>query len=192
MALQHNQGDTLIKILDVAEARIRSNGYNDFSFRDIATDVGIKSASVHYHFPTKTDLGVRVTRRYSARFLHYLGDAKDKNTEPKILLKRYIDGYKKLLVDDEAMCLCGMLGAEFSSLPKSVGDEVKRFNDDNIEWLKIVYRRLNRKDKKSPKIKKKAKTKAVHLLAAMQGVIIVARTMNEPTLFERVSKEFLK
>ncbi len=192
MALQHNQGDTLIKILDVAEARIRSNGYNDFSFRDIATDVGIKSASVHYHFPTKTDLGVRVTRRYTARFIHYLSDANDKNTEPKTLLKRYIDGYKKLLVDDGAMCLCGMLGAEFASLPKAVRDEVKRFNDDNIEWLKTVYQRLNSKDKKSPKVKKKAKTKAMHLLATMQGALIIARTMNEPKLFERVSKEFLK
>ncbi|MBN4069172.1 hypothetical protein JYT12_00860, partial [Beggiatoa alba] len=61
-----------------------------------------------------------------------------------------------------------------------------------IEWLKTVYQRLNSKDKKSPKVKKKAKTKAMHLLATMQGALIIARTMNEPKLFERVSKEFLK
>lgn len=189
MALQSirgSQGDTLIKILDVAEARIRSNGFNDFSFRDIATDVGIKSASVHYHFPTKADLGVRVTRRYTARFMHYLGDPKDKNHKPEALLKRYIDGYKKFLVEDEAMCLCGMLGAELASLPAPVRDEVKRFNDDNVEWLKVIYQRLKPKDKK-----KAAKTKALHLLASMQGAIIVARTMNQPKLFERISKEFM-
>lgn len=189
MALQNirgSQGDTLIKILDVAEARIRSNGFNDFSFRDIANDVGIKSASVHYHFPTKTDLGVRVTRRYTARFLHYLGDPKDKNRKPEKLLAHYIEGYKKFLIDDEAMCLCGMLGAELSSLPEAVREEVKRFNDDNIEWLKVIYQRLKPKDKK-----KNAKTKAMHLLAAMQGAIIVARSMNEPKLFERISKTFL-
>ncbi len=186
MALQRSQGDTLIKILDVAEARIRSNGFNDFSFRDIATDVGIKSASVHYHFPTKADLGVRVTRRYTARFMHYLGDPKDKEDEPGDLLRRYIEGYKKILVEDQTMCLCGMLGAELASLPDSVCDEVKRFNNDNIEWLKVVYQRLNPKDKK-----KAVKAKALHLLASMQGAIIVARTMNQPKLFERISQEFL-
>ncbi|MBN4078986.1 TetR/AcrR family transcriptional regulator [Gammaproteobacteria bacterium AH-315-C21] len=186
MALQRSQSDTLIKILDVAEARIRSNGFNDFSFRDIAADVGIKSASVHYHFPTKSDLGVGVTRRYTARFLHYLGDPEDKNNAPAELLLHYINGYKKFLIDDEAMCLCGMLGAELASLPEPVREEVKRFNDDNVEWLKRVYQRLNPKNKK-----KKAKTKAFHLLASMQGAMIIARTLNEPKLFDRISQEFL-
>ena len=148
MAVQRSRGDTLIKILDVAEARIRSNGYNDFSFRDIAADVGIKSASVHYHFPTKEDLGVHVTRRYTARFLHHLGDPRDEAQVPHDLLKRYVESFQKILVDDKAMCLCGMLGAEISSLPKLVRDEVKRFAEDNINWLKIVYQRIDPGEKK--------------------------------------------
>ncbi|NOX28150.1 MAG: TetR/AcrR family transcriptional regulator, partial [Gammaproteobacteria bacterium] len=111
---------------------------------------------------------------------------KDKENEPGDLLRHYIEGYKKILVEDQTMCLCGMLGAELASLPDSVCDEVKRFNNDNVEWLKVVYQRLNPKDKK-----KAVKTKALHLLASMQGAIIVARTMNQPKLFERISQEFL-
>ena len=32
---------------------MRRGGFHGFSFRDLAADVGIKSASVHYHFPIK-------------------------------------------------------------------------------------------------------------------------------------------
>ncbi|MEM6465574.1 MAG: helix-turn-helix domain-containing protein, partial [Pseudomonadota bacterium] len=55
-------------ILDVTERLIRAHGYSGFSFRDVATEVGIKSASVHYHFPTKPDLAAAVARRYRERF----------------------------------------------------------------------------------------------------------------------------
>ena len=61
-------------ILDIAEAMIRNAGFNAFSTRDVANAVGIKSASVHYHFPTKADMGVAVTERYTSRFLEQLGD----------------------------------------------------------------------------------------------------------------------
>jgi TetR/AcrR family transcriptional repressor of nem operon len=54
-------------ILDAAEARIRRGGYSGFSFREIAVDVGVKSSSVHYHFPTKEMLAAAVARRYTDR-----------------------------------------------------------------------------------------------------------------------------
>jgi len=43
-------------ILTVAEGLIQSQGYNTFSYRDIANQVGVKTSSIHYHFPTKADL----------------------------------------------------------------------------------------------------------------------------------------
>jgi AcrR family transcriptional regulator len=65
------------EILDVAERMARTGGYNGFSFREIAKAVGIKAASVHYHFPTKDELGAAVARRYTERFLATPGDASD-------------------------------------------------------------------------------------------------------------------
>ena len=49
-------------ILKITEEMVRRGGYNGFSFREIAKQVGIKSSSVHYHFPTKEDLGVAVAK----------------------------------------------------------------------------------------------------------------------------------
>ena len=62
------------QILDAAEKRARMAGYHGFSFRDVAEDVGIKSSSVHYHFPTKGDLCEALARRYTVRAADRLGD----------------------------------------------------------------------------------------------------------------------
>jgi AcrR family transcriptional regulator len=55
--------DTRETILRAARTRARAHGYGGLNFRDLATDVGIKSASIHYHFPTKADLGAAVAKR---------------------------------------------------------------------------------------------------------------------------------
>ncbi len=187
MALQYSPTVTQTRILDAAEARIRRYGYHGFSFRDIATDVGIRSASVHYHFPTKEDLGTQVMRRYSARFLHRLGDPKEAAQAPHNLLKRYIEGFQKLLVEDKMMCLYGILGAEICALPAPVRDEVKRFGEDHIKWLKTVYRRLNPGQKK-----KTSKTKALCLLASLEGALIAARAAEDTKYFERIASELMR
>ena len=100
------------EILDAAEKMARTGGYNGFSFREIAKEVGIKAASVHYHFPGKADLGVAIAKRYTDRFLENLGAPDDLTAAPEALLRRYVDAYRKSLVDDGLMCLCGLLGAE--------------------------------------------------------------------------------
>ena len=95
------------EILDSAERLVRRRGYNGFSFRDLATEVGIKSASVHYHFPTKADLGAAVAHRYADRFINALGDPNDPLAAPHALLEGYVDAFRRALVMDRQMCLCG-------------------------------------------------------------------------------------
>jgi AcrR family transcriptional regulator len=58
--------ETAERRMDLAEAHIRSAGYGGFSFRDLAAEIGIKSASVHHHFPTKATMTAAVARRYGA------------------------------------------------------------------------------------------------------------------------------
>jgi len=55
--------DTKNKIMDLAENLLLSRGYNGFSYKDISLALGIKNATVHYHYPAKKDLGVAVIRR---------------------------------------------------------------------------------------------------------------------------------
>jgi TetR/AcrR family transcriptional regulator, transcriptional repressor for nem operon len=45
--------ETAEQLMDLAKAHIRNAGYGGFSFRDLAAESGIKSASVHHHFPPR-------------------------------------------------------------------------------------------------------------------------------------------
>src|ERR1700758_2480528 len=109
-------------ILSSAEARIRRAGFHGFSFRDLAADVGIKSASVHYHFPTKAILGAAVLRRYTDRFMQIV------NAGPKAgSVKVWREAFRRALQEDGRVCLCGMLAAEVGGLPPEIVLEVRRF-----------------------------------------------------------------
>ncbi len=79
-----------IEILDAAERFARQAGYNGFSFRDVAAEVGIKSASVHYHFPTTGDLGAALAGRYADRFFERLGAASDIAHPSHTLVERFV------------------------------------------------------------------------------------------------------
>jgi len=77
-------------------------------------DVGIKSASVHYHFPTKTELGSAVVARYQERLLAMLGRRMITKSRAKIDVMRTI--FLGALKRGEGMCLCGILATEAHSL----------------------------------------------------------------------------
>ncbi|GCD57345.1 hypothetical protein NBRC3222_2682 [Acetobacter pasteurianus NBRC 3222] len=51
-------------ILAAARKAAQTRGYNGLNFRELAKEVGIKPASIYYHFPSKADLGMAVARRY--------------------------------------------------------------------------------------------------------------------------------
>ncbi len=65
-------GDTRERIMESARLTVQDLGYGGLSFRELAKDVGIKSASIHYYFPTKGDLGEAILRRYVDRYAAFL------------------------------------------------------------------------------------------------------------------------
>ena len=126
--------DTSQKILDIAERLVQTRGFNGFSYADIAESLGVTKASLHYHFPAKGELGRRLVGRYEKNFLAALQaiDASGKGAREK--LRRYAAIYANVLRDNR-MCLCGMLAAEYATLPKPMQKELKRFFDGNERWL---------------------------------------------------------
>lgn len=161
--------DTVEKLLDATERRIRQNGYHAVSFRDLAEELGIKSASVHYHFRRKEDLGKAVVERYSAKFF----DALDNAPDP---LAAYCDVFEQALKRDEAICLCGVLGAETRGLPDDVAAEVKRFFDANLVWLTDHLGDAGR---------------AAMALSALEGGMMIAQSLGDHSIFDRVKAELL-
>ena len=63
---------TRSRILDVAERLVQVRGFNGFSYADVAAELGVTKASLHYHFPGKAELGEALMVRYAERFAEAL------------------------------------------------------------------------------------------------------------------------
>ena len=179
------RSDKAEEILDIAERMARQGGYNGFSFREIANAVGVKSASVHYHFPTKQDLAAAVARRYTANFLDALG-APARHSSAESAISSYIDAYRKALVNDGLMCLCGVMGAEIDDLPPVVRAEAKRFFEKNIDWLMKALGSGG-----SPADERARRERAAHIIATLEGAMILARSIEDNKYFDYAVKGLL-
>src|SRR5271165_3942584 len=125
---------TAQRILDVAEQLVQSRGYNGFSYADIAGELGITKASLHYHFASKAELGEALIERYTARFTQALEGIDSTSPGAGAKLEAYVGLYTDVLRGDR-MCLCGMLAAEYETLPQPMRGSVIRFFDGNVAWL---------------------------------------------------------
>ena len=109
--------DTATRILDVAERLVQVRGFNGFSYADVAAELGITKAALHYHFASKAELGEALITRYTDRFVDALEAIDAGTAERAAKLDAYADLYADVL-RDERMCLCGMLAAEYQTLPR--------------------------------------------------------------------------
>lgn len=116
--------DVATAIMDAAERRIRLGGFNGFSFREIAVDVGIKSSSVHYHFPTKEKLAAAVIHRYTDEVAELIDRELTVEGDP---VKVWTRAFRGTLHSEDHMCPATVLGAGSLDLPQEVAAEVKRF-----------------------------------------------------------------
>ncbi|PHS36360.1 MAG: TetR family transcriptional regulator [Robiginitomaculum sp.] len=175
--------DSATQILEIAERRMRQGGYNTVSYRDIAAEIGIKSASLHYHFPKKENLGVALVRRYSDNFREHLAASIVTGTngevDPQKAIIAFIDIYHDALAEQRLVCLCAVLGAEAPGLPHPITIEVKNFFDDNIAWLTVRYEALGFKG---------AIDHARTTLALLEGAMIISAVNDDITIFEAAIK----
>ena len=122
------------QILDVAERLVQTRGFNGFSYADVSAELAITKASLHYHFPGKADLGLALIERYIAVFGQELAtiDASEESTATKF--ERYIAVFANVLQDGR-LCLCGMLAAEYQTIPEPMQEALRRFFELNDTWL---------------------------------------------------------
>lgn len=172
--------DTKSKIQDVAERFIIQGGYGAFSFRDIAEAVGIKSASVHYHYPTKSDLVAAVMARYTHDFSQMLPDPHDEELDAKQLLHGFIDGFKAKVVTQGNMSLCTMLTSDKPILPELVSGELATFYELLLTWLSKLFVRLDLSNDIEAMIK------ASQLLASLHGASILVQGTGDTEYFDNV------
>ncbi|TDK39784.1 TetR/AcrR family transcriptional regulator [Rhizobium deserti] len=173
--------DTRENIMHVAKEMVQSHGYNALSFREIAKAIGVKSASIHYHFPTKGHLGAALAARYTEDAENFLGALQVEPAHLRETVKSYIAAFRAALLNDNRMCLCGIMVAERDDLPDNVRVEVDRFTDVNVKWLEILLRNVH------PQMpRKEAASRALAIFSAIEGAQLIARGRGDVKVFDTV------
>ena len=179
---------TRARILDTAEQLVQTRGFNGFSYADVATELGVTKASLHYHFPGKAELGEALIARYSERFTGELRRIDAEGLAATAKLGAYAALYANVL-REHRMCLCGMLAAEYETLPVPMRDAILRFFDDNEGWLQTVLE--DGRADRSMSFDGTAADGAQTILGGLEGAMLVARPYRDMARFEAAATRLI-
>lgn len=177
------EASTRDMLLDAAERLARARGYNAFSFRDLSERVGVRTASIHYHFPSKGDLGRELTKRYRERFEAALEAINEPTPRPQ--LARFLALFEASQRQG-GVCLCGPLASEYHTLPPEVQSEVQLFYVHAEEWLARVLE----KGRRAGEFRFEGPALGVSrsIVAAIEGAMISAGALGDPIRLNQAMK----
>lgn len=175
------------RILDSAQRLIQAQGYNGFSYRDIAEEVGIRAPTIHYYFPAKADLAAALVERYAAVIAKLCAEMAE--TEPKAWkrLTRYFDAVREIMLLKRQICLCGVLAMEANSLPDNVRGTVDRFFDASRAWIAAQLREA--KARGDIDFAGAAEDVAAMIVSAVQGGLVISRAAMSPEPYDAAVKQ---
>jgi len=183
-----SSSSTASRVLDTAERLVQVRGYNGFSYADIAAELQITKASLHYHFATKADLGEALIGRYSARFFQALAEVDAGGGTAPAKLAAYAKLYADAL-SEQKMCLCGMLAAEYPTLPLPMQAAVVGFFDHNEGWLEAVLEQG--RDERSLAFAGPAMDAARMIVSGLEGAMLVTRPYGDAARFHAAAASLL-
>jgi TetR/AcrR family transcriptional regulator, transcriptional repressor for nem operon len=178
-----SERETRKEILDAAERLVRQRGYNGFSYRDLADEIGIKTASIHYHFPAKGDLGEALAERELEVFGEVLARLDVEETDPRRRLERFVDVFKTSTIGcANRMCLGAMLAVEQETLPDPVQQAVRRLFEHHEGWLAGVLQEGLKRRQFHFNCPSKEVARA--LFAHVEGALLTARAFHDVSRFD--------
>lgn len=162
-------------ILNLAESLLQDKGFNGFSYAHIATELGVKNAAIHYHFPSKEALGCAVVKRYRDRFQLWVNNSRVKDLSYEKKLDWFFSIYTDMRADQGKVCLVGSLEAEFNSVPEALQEEVKALHKEMLKWLESTL--SEGRDAHVFNFNGEPANKAALILSSLQGALQMARAL---------------
>ena len=182
--LSRLESGTASRILDVAERLVQLRGFNGFSYADVAAELGITKPALHYHFSSKASLGEALLARYTENFTQALNHLDSSGASAPAKLAGYAALYAEVL-RQRRMCLCGMLAAEYQTLPVAMQQAVVEFFDRNETWLAAVLEQGRAQG--SLAFTGSPNDTARLIVSCLEGAMLLARPMNDTAAFHSAS-----
>ncbi len=162
-------------ILNLAESLLQDKGFNGFSYAHISSELGVKNAAIHYHYPTKEALGCAVVKRYRDRFQLWINNARVKDLSSNEKLDWFFSIYTDTRADEGKVCLVGSMEAEFNSIPKELQSEVTALHKELLVWLQTML--AEGRDAGAFNFNGAPANKAALIHSSLQGGLQMARAL---------------
>jgi TetR/AcrR family transcriptional regulator, transcriptional repressor for nem operon len=179
---------TASRILDVAGRLVQTCGFNGFSYADIAAELQISKAALHYHFASKAALGEALIARYASRFMAALASLDTAGGSAPARLDSYVGLYLQVLRNGQ-MCLCGMLAAEYATLPKAMQKELRHYFEENERWLVQVLEAGRRSGELD--FSGAPREVANFLVSSLEGAMMLARSHGDVKRFRVIADRLI-
>jgi TetR/AcrR family transcriptional repressor of nem operon len=187
-AKRERGSDTAMRILDIAERLVQRRGFNGFSYADIAAELDITKATLHYYFAGKAELGRALIERYASRFMSALAEIEERHPDARARLEAYAGIYAAVL-KEQRFCLCGMLAAEYETLPESMREAVMEFFNQNEAWLCHVLEAGQEQD--TLRISGPYRDASRMIVSCLEGALLVARPYGDAERFKAAADQLL-
>ncbi len=186
---QEASTNTATQILDVAERLVQIRGFNAFSYADVAGELGLTNAALHYYFPSKSELGEALIARYAIRFMGALADIDESFADPLRKLDAYAALYGGVL-RNQRMCLCGMLAADYETLSPGMQGAVADFFEGNERWLAEVLKQG--RDNGELSFPGPPLEEARSIVSGLEGAMLIARSIGDIKRFKWAARHLLE
>lgn len=190
VAFLEQHGTTYQAILSSGLALMQRCGYHAFSYADIAQQIGIRKASIHYYFPAKQDLAQAVVAYYRAAARAGLSYLQATLQDPAQQLQAYIAYFGEEIEGQPRLCLCALLAAEMLTLPDAVRGEVQGFYQEHETWLASVLEAGQQQGRLQ--FTGTASIAAQTLLAALEGAMLAARAYGQRERYIAIGDQILQ
>lgn len=181
--------DTRRRILDEAESLLLARGFQAFSYQHVAKALGVKPAAIHYHFPTKDDLGVALIQRQAARLAKWRALPRVTELTPGGRFQALLDAYLGRLSHAGQLCFFGALAPGFDVLADPMRAELRRFTAALTGWLAEVL--AEGRATGELRFVGEPMAKAAQVLTTLAGALQVARVFN-PAQFDLIVRQLVE
>lgn len=168
------------QIIELALKNIRERGYLSFSYDDLAKELNVTKASIHYHFMKKEDLGLAVCTKIKVGLETTYNEVIQLDTNSEERLWAFIFKRTEKIGDNE-ICPLSSLQADYNYIPESMQKAVHGLSEMEIRYTQNLLEDIN-DERKGPGFQDTPAMAAL-MIASVKGALQYRRVLGSDFLF---------
>ena len=172
--------ETRDQIVLLADQLIRTQGFNAFSYADIAGPMAIRRPAVHHYFPVKSDLGISVIDNELERIAHQKQEIRDLpgDQQLKSIVEAFYFHHRKGYI-----CLTGSLTPDYMTLPPAMQHSVQQMCETTLDLAADALEKGRKEG--NLQFSGTASDRALLVLSTLLSSLLLSRVLKD-NIFDRM------